>query len=107
MDAATEWICNPSARVVVEIRPLLSASARVLGKMLLFPILTTLVLLEPVVSFVCCFMMFGGIFAAVVFEVSAAGPQFPFLAVFSMSLAFGFFLLLYQALVALLLRSYD
>lgn len=89
----------------MEIRPLLSAFARVLGKMLLFPILTTLLLLEPVVRFICCFMMFGGIFAAIVFEVSAAGPRFPFLAILSMSLAFGAFLLLYQALVALLLRD--
>jgi hypothetical protein len=89
----------------VEIRPLLSASARVLGKMLLFPILTILVLLEPVVSFTCCFMALGGIFAAIVFEVSPVGPRFPFLVIFGMSLAFGALLLLYQALIMLLLKD--
>ena len=30
-------------------------------------------------GFVCGLMMYGGIFAAIVFEVSAVGPRFPFL----------------------------
>lgn len=92
-------------RGAVQSSAFLRGSVRVLGKTLLFPILTTLVLLEPLVSFVCCFMMFGGIFAAIAFEVSAVGPRFPFLVVFGMSLAFGVFLLLYQVLIALLLKE--
>jgi hypothetical protein len=96
---------GPAMRGAVQIRPILGGSARVVGKTLLFSILTTLVVLEPLVSFICCFMMFGGIFAAIVFEVSAVGPRFPFLVIFGMSLAFGVLLLLYQVLIALLLKE--
>jgi hypothetical protein len=92
-------------RVAILAHPLVCASARVLRKLLLFPILTTLVMLEPVVSFTCCLMMLGGIFAALVFEVSAVGPEFPFLLIAGVSLAFGVFLLLYHLLIALLLKD--
>lgn len=89
----------------MKIHPLLGTTARMLGKLLLLPILTTLILLLPIVSFICCFLMFGGMFAAIAFEVSAVGPKFPFLVVFGMSLAFGLFLLLYHALIWMLLRN--
>jgi len=89
----------------VKIHPILIAVFRILGKTLLLPILAALVMLEPIVSFLCCFMLFSGMFAAIVFEVSAVGPRFPFLVFFGISLAFGVFLLLYHALIALLLRD--
>jgi hypothetical protein len=79
----------------------------VLGKLLLFPVLTTLVLLEPVISFVCCFLMFGGVFAAIVFEVSAAGSRFPFFVILGMSFGFGAFLLAYQFLISLFISGLE
>ncbi|QOJ31399.1 MAG: hypothetical protein HRU81_04390 [Gammaproteobacteria bacterium] len=89
----------------MKIHQVLRTSVRIVAKMLLVPILTTLVLLEPVVSFVCCFMMFGGVFAGILFEVSAVGPRFPFLVILWISLAFGALLILYHALIALLLKG--
>jgi hypothetical protein len=91
--------------VVANIHPLLTTSVRVLWKVLLFPIAATLLLLEPVVGFACGVMMFGGIFAAVAFEVSAVGPRFPFLFMLGLSLSFGIFFLLYQFLIVFLVRD--
>jgi len=71
----------------------------------LFPIIGVLLLLEPVVAFVCGVMMFGGVLATVLFEVSATGPRFPFLLVLALSLSFGVFHLLYQFLIAFLVRD--
>lgn len=86
---------------VAHSHPVLAASVRALWKAVCFPIAAALLLLEPVVGFVCGVMMFGGILAAVAFEISAAGPSFPFLLVFGMSLAFGVFYLLHQFLLSL------
>jgi hypothetical protein len=90
---------------VADVHPVLDASACVLRKAALFPIVAVLLLLEPAVGFVCGVMMFGGVFAAVVFEMSAAGPRFPFLPVLGLSLGFGVFYLLYHFLIALLVRD--
>jgi hypothetical protein len=83
---------------VANIHPVLSTPARV-------PVAVALFVLAPVVSFVCAVMMFGGIFAAIVFEVSAVGPRFPFLVVLGLSLGFGALFMLYQCLLALLVRD--
>ena len=91
--------------VVANIHPVLTGSARVLWKVVLFPIAATLLLLEPVVGFVCGVMMFGGIFAAIVFEVSAVGPRFPFLVVLGLSLSFGVIYMLNQFLLASLVMD--
>lgn len=64
-----------------------------------------LVLLEPVVRCLFGIAMYLGILAAVIFEFSAVGPRFPFLAMLAASLACGFVLFLYYGLVALLVRQ--
>ena len=92
-------------KAVADVHPVLNASAGVLRKVVLFPIVAVLLLLEPAVGFVCGVLMFGGIFTAVVFEMSAAGPRFPFLLVLGLSLGFGVFYLLYQCLIAFLVRD--
>jgi hypothetical protein len=50
-------------------------------------------------------MMFGGIFAAIVFEVSAVGPRFPFLFMLGLSLSFGVIYMLYQFLLTFVVRD--
>jgi hypothetical protein len=77
----------------------------ILGKIVLFPLLTILVLAEPLIRFLCSFLMLGGIAVAIAFEISAVGPNVPFLIVLGMSIGFGILMLAYQALIALLLRD--
>lgn len=77
---------------------------RFLWQAVRLPLLGALTLLEPVVRYLFSFAMVLGIFASVMFELSAAGPRFPFLAMFVASLGFGVALFLYYGLIALLLR---
>jgi hypothetical protein len=90
---------------VAHIHPMLTTSARVLWKAAWAPIVAALLLLEPIVGFVCGVMMFGGIFAAIVFEVSAVGSRFPFLFMLGLSLSFGVIYMLYQFLLTLVVRD--
>lgn len=90
---------------VAHIHPVLVTSARVLWKIVLLPIVAALILLEPIVTFVCGLMMFGGILAAIAFEVSAVGPRFPFLFMLSFSLSFGVIFVLYHFLLVFLVRD--
>lgn len=92
-------------KTAVDIRPALNTSARVLGKTLIAPVIATVLLLAPVVYLICSVMMVGGVLAAVLFEVSAVGPRFPFLQVVGISLLFGVVMALYYALVAVILRE--
>lgn len=82
-----------------------SATARVIWKVVSFPIITGLLLLKPVVDFVCGFMVIAGVPAAVAFEISAVGPRFPFLQVMGIFLAFGLFAALYQLLLMFLIED--
>ena len=68
------------------------------------PLLLVLGLLEPVVRAICGIAMVMGILVAIVFELSAVGPRFPFLWMIGMSLAFGLVLVLYEGLLGLLLE---
>lgn len=68
------------------------------------PLLGVLALLEPVVRFVCSLVMVLGVITSIVFEVSAAGPRFPFLWMLALSIGFGVVLFLYYGLIALLSR---
>jgi hypothetical protein len=68
------------------------------------PLLGILTLLEPVVRVVFGLAMVLGIFAAVMLELSAAGPRFPFLGMLAVSLCFGAALFAYYGLLALLSR---
>jgi len=69
-----------------------------------FLLLAVLTLLEPVVRYVFGLAMVLGIVVSVMFEFSAAGPRFPFLAMMAGSLAFGIAMVLYYGLMARLLR---
>jgi hypothetical protein len=71
----------------------LSALARVLA-IIRLPIVAGLLLLEPVVNVVCGAAAVLGILVAAAFELSAAGPRFPFLQVAAISFACGLLLIL-------------
>lgn len=77
-------------------------TVRMLGKAVRLPLLGILMLLEPFVRFVFGGAMVLGVFASIAFEISAAGPRFPFLAMLGLSLGFGVALFLYYGLVSLL-----
>ena len=76
---------------------------RGLWNLVRLPILAVLVLCEPIVQFVCATVMVLGVFVAVLFEISAAGPKFPCLWMVGFSLSFGVFLILYHFLIAALM----
>lgn len=90
---------------VLDSRPLLNRLARALSTVLRLPIVALLLLFEPVVNVVCGAAAILGVLIAVVFELSAAGPRFPFIQVASISLAFGVILVLYHSVLALLVRD--
>ncbi len=69
------------------------------------PIGTVLVLLEPLVRTLCAGAMVLGVLAAVLFELSAVGPRFPFLQIAGMSLGFGVVLFLYYGLLSLFIAD--
>lgn len=75
--------------------------AQPLWNIVRLPIAGVLFLLEPIVAFVCGVGLVLGIFASVMFEISAVGPKFPFLQVLSIALSFGVMLFLYYALLSL------
>lgn len=68
------------------------------------PLLFVLMLLEPVVRWVCSIALVLGLIVSVVFELSAVGTRFPFLAMVGTSLVFGVVLIAYYGLIALLTR---
>jgi hypothetical protein len=86
-------------------RPLLAGTVRILWNAMRLPIAAALVALEPVVGFVCGAGLVLGIFASVLFEMSAVGPRFPFAKVLGISLSFGVILFLYYGLVSLFVEE--
>lgn len=79
---------------------------RALCKAVCLPIVGVLLLLEPVVRLACGLLLVLGVFAAIVFELSAVGPWFPFLQVLGISLSFGVILVLYYFLISLFIKDY-
>jgi hypothetical protein len=86
-------------------RPLLAGTVRTLWNAMRLPIAAALLALEPVVGFVCGAGLVLGIFACVLFEMSAVGPRFPFAKVIGISLSFGVILFLYYGLLSLLVED--
>jgi hypothetical protein len=78
-----------------------SLSLRVLWHAVRLPVLVTLVILEPAVSFVLGGAAFLGLLMTF-FWKWIGPPTFPFWTMFALSLGFGFALLLYQALIVAL-----
>lgn len=66
-------------------------------------LIVMLTCLEPFVRVTCSLAMILGMVAAVVFEISAVGPDFSFLGILAASLCFGLALAAYYALLGLLL----
>jgi hypothetical protein len=85
-------------------RPAPRKAARCLWSAVRLPLVAALTLLEPAVRYLCSIAMVLGVFASVMFEISAAGPRFPFLGMLGLSLGFGVVLFLYYGLMALLSR---
>ena len=81
-----------------------TGAARFTRQVVSWPLLALLTLLEPIVRAVLSLAMMLGILATIVFELSAAGPQFEFLRMLALSLGFGVALILYYGLLALVSR---
>ncbi len=69
------------------------------------PIAGVLLLLEPVVGLVCGLGLVLGVLASILFEISAAGPKFPFAEALCISLSFGVILFLYYGLLSLFVED--
>jgi|SRR5665213_2019329 len=79
--------------------------ARILWNCIRLPIAAVLLLLEPVVGFICGAGLVLGVLASILFEISAVGPRFPFLKVIGISLSFGVILFLYYGLLSLFVEE--
>ena len=86
-------------------RSFLLGVGRVLFNVVRVPIVAVLLLLEPVVTFVCSAGLALGIFTCIVWELSAAAPKFPLGKMLVFSFACPVILFLYDALLALFVRD--
>ena len=90
---------------MAQIHPALGATARMTWKAVSFPLIAGLLLLKPIVDAICGFALVLGLVAAIAFEISAAGPRFPFLQIAGMALAFGLFAALYHLVLMGLVKD--
>lgn len=79
----------------------MGALLRTSQAILVAPILALLMLLEPVVRWICSTALVLGLLVSVIFELSAVGPRFPFLAGIGISLGFGVLLVIFYGLIGL------
>jgi hypothetical protein len=86
-------------------RPFPAGAGRVLWKAIRLPVAGVLLLLEPVVNFICSAGLVLGLIACVIFELSAVAPRFPLLKCLGISLSFGVILFLYYGLVSFFVRD--
>ncbi|MGH8250550.1 MAG: hypothetical protein ACREVI_07605 [Steroidobacteraceae bacterium] len=68
------------------------------------PLVAVLAPLEPVVRAAFSLAMVLGILTAVVFDLSAAGPRFPFMEMLTVSLGFGLALVVHCGFFSLITR---
>lgn len=87
---------------MAQIHPALNTSVRWTWKVVSFPLIAALLLMKPLMDFICSVMLVGGLLAAIAFEISAVGPRFPFLQMAGLALAFGLFAALYELVLMLL-----
>jgi len=76
-----------------------------LGWVIRFPIVAILLLLEPVVSFLCSVGLILGIVTCILWELSAARDEFSFSKMLVFSLGCAVFLFLYHVLFSLFVRD--
>jgi hypothetical protein len=74
-------------------------SLRLGWRLIRLPILTFLVILQPVVGFVFGGLALLGILMSFFFKLSGAAPHFPFLTMLAISIGFGLVLIGYEALI--------
>jgi hypothetical protein len=86
-------------------RPFLAGVGRALWKAIRLPIAGVLLLLEPVVNFICSAGLVLSLISCVIFEVSAVAPRFPLLKCLGISLSFGVILFLYYGLVSIFVKD--
>jgi hypothetical protein len=86
-------------------RPFLASAGWVLWKALRLPIAGVLLLLEPVVNFICSAGLVLGLITCVIFELSAVAPRFPLLKCLGVSLSFGAILFVYYGLVSVFVED--
>jgi hypothetical protein len=78
-----------------------SGIVRSLSYLVRLPVLTLLVVLEPVIAFACAAIALLGLLTTIFFKVIAA-PHFPTLTMLSISLGFVVALVLYEGAIRLL-----
>jgi hypothetical protein len=72
---------------------------RLVWRLIRLPILTFLVILQPVVGLVFGGLALLGILMSFFFKLSGAAPHFPFLIMLAISVGFGLALIGYEALI--------
>lgn len=86
-------------------RPFLATAVRALWNAVRLPIAAVLLMLEPVVGFICGAGLVLGLITCVIFELSAVAPRFPLLKCLGVSLSFGVILFLYYGLLSLFVED--
>jgi hypothetical protein len=86
-------------------RSLLADAGQVLWNAIRLAIASVLLLLEPVVGFICGLGLVLGLLASILFEMSAVGPRFPFAKALCISMSFGVILFLYYGLLSIFVRD--
>jgi hypothetical protein len=74
-------------------------SLRLVWRLIRLPILTLLVILQPVIGLVFGGLALLGILMSVFFMLSGAAPHFPFVVMLAISVSFGLVLVGYEALI--------
>jgi hypothetical protein len=83
---------------------LATGSLRLVWQLIRLPILTFLVILQPVVGLVFGGLALLGVLMSFFFKLSGAAPHFPFFIMLAISVGFGLALIGYEALIRYLLR---
>ena len=74
-------------------------SLRLVWRLIRLPILTFLVILQPVVGVIFGGLALLGVLMSFFFKLSGAAPHFPFLIMLAISVGFGLVLIGYEALI--------
>ena len=86
-------------------RSFLRGIGRVLWNVIRVPIVAILLLIEPVVNFICSAGLVLGLVTCIVWELSAAAPKFPLGKMLLISLGCPVIAFLYHALLSLFVRD--
>jgi hypothetical protein len=90
---------------ITEFESFLRGVARVLRNVIRVATVAVLLLIEPVVSFICGAGLILGLFTCIAWELSGAGPRFPLGKTLVFSLGCPVILFLYHALLSLFVKD--